>query len=416
MTRVQSVDDRRSRALARVGATPARAFQQLRALMRSWAPCAPLAMRWPLPTGIMVFAGTALVLLLRAPEKVLRAEFWADDATFYTRALADGLVLDPHGGSPLLGIRLVALLETWVDPSLAPLVGNVSALLVMAAVATFATRPCLPWSRTTGVIVAFGIALVPANFEVLGNLAHVIWPLALWTALLALTAPATTRTGRLTEMAALAFTGLTSTPAVLMLPLFARGPRYRLVTLAAVACVVAIMLVLQRSTRTTDMALLPEAILERAILVPIVGDSVVSALKPQEILLVGIPVVLLVAAVAVRSPLRMWWAWLALVMPVLGILGTNETTAAIVGDPTVAPRYFWLAGVAHVVLIANGHRAAIGLALLLILGMSLEFRLPDASTGTWQTQSACIGRPTPCEIPVAPGEPWAVKWQPRPSP
>lgn len=58
-------------------------------------------------------------------------------------------------------------------------------------------------------------------------------------------------------------------------------------------------------------------------------------------------------------------------------------------------------------------RAGIALGLLLIVGVLLDFRILAPPTLGWATDSACIGGPDPCVVPVFPGGDWDIRWPGR---
>ena len=366
--------------------------------------------------------GVALVILgLRLPEAVVRAEFWAEDGLFYSDALVRGLasITDPYAGYFIIGIRGVAFLETLGPPMYAPLIGNLLSLGVMASVAAFATSRRMPWNRTTGTMIAAGIVILPIGFELVGTLVHVVWPLMLWMAFVAVSREPSTRAGRTMETVGLVAAGLTGIGGVLVSPLFLRGPRRRLVAVVGVVVVQLLAVVATFGERPGSLGaewpLVPFIWLLRAVQTPLLGDSLTGALP----LVANIIIAGLVAAVAGVLLLRTARHVAALIfllsfaIPVAGIVMGGEATTAL-ANPAWAPRYFWSAGVGLVVLLAlnRRHLAAVPLITLFLFGAALEFDIHPASEMGWRGQSACIGGPEPCEIPVAPGDRWNVKWQP----
>jgi len=153
----------------------------------------------------------------------------------------------------------------------------------------------------------------------------------------------------------------------------------------------------------------------RAMVTPLVGDSIARALPPQLILILGIVIAVLAIALMLRTPRRVAGLVLLLVfvVPLAGIAVGGEATGDLF-RPWIAPRYFWPAGVGLMILIAMNWRSLVALPLLalFVVGATLEWRIPPQPSVGWAQRSVCIGRDAPCEIPVLPGDKWNVHWQP----
>jgi hypothetical protein len=362
-----------------------------------------------------------LILVMRLPEAVLRAEFWAEDGIFYLHALNAGItsLLEPYAGYLIVGIRAGSLAESIAPPSQAPLVGNVIALVTMAMVAAFATSTRLPWSRAVGWLIAVLIALVPIGFEVIGTLVHIVWPLTIWLALTAISAPPRTRAGRVAEMVGISVSGLTGAGALLAWPLFLRGPRYRLAAVIVVCAIQIGVLAFASASRPAgdvDVGLVPYAWLLRGVVTPLLGATVAGALPAGAVLLVGAVALIAIAASLAGAPLaiRVLVIWLFAFLPMAGIIAGGEPTRALAENTAWAPRYFWSASVAFAVLMATSIRRPliVPLIALMAVGIVAEFRIQPAVELGWSSRSACIGSPRPCDIPVAPGEKWTIRWRP----
>lgn len=369
----------------------------------------------------LLFGTAVLLLVLRMPEAVFRAEFWAEDGLFYGRALAEGVSTlgDTYAGYFILGIRAVALLETLAPPVLAPAMGNSVALIIMAAVAAFASSPRMPWDRITGVIIAIGMVLVPIGFELVGTLIHIVWPVMLWMGLVAISAEPKTPLGRAIETVGLVVAGLTGIGVVFLLPLFLRGPRRRLFAVIVTAVIQLATAALTFADRPgsvgADWPLVPFVWLQRAVVTPLLGDTISAVLPVATIVLVATLVVAIAVVLLLRSPgpVAALIVLLTVAVPLAGIAAGGEPTADLT-NTAWAPRYFWPAAAGLVILLAVNRRQWIALPViaLFVLGATLEFDIRAAPEMGWADRSACIGGVKPCEIPVAPGDKWNVRWQP----
>jgi hypothetical protein len=369
--------------------------------------------RFALPSAAVFFI-VLTVLVLRLPEALVRAEFYADDGYMYGRALAVGssTVVEPYAGFLVVGQRAVVLLETLLPPHLAPLLGSFVALTILAGVAAMAASPRMPWDRRRGLAIAVGIALLPASYPVVGNLAHIIWPVMLW---MTFTAVSSETTRRRLETTALATAGLTGPGAIILWPLFLRGPRRRLLTVSAVGAVqlVAIALSQRTSLMSLDATAVPYVAVMRLIVTPLLGPHISAELLP--VAMIGIGAVLMsgVGLLLLHNPHRRWLAYVALAFPFAGVLFAGVPTGWY-ANADLFPRYFWIPSAMLVILIATSRLSwpSAVLALAFALGVMSEARI-EAWEGTqWSVRSSCIGGPVPCEVPVAPMDDWNVHWAP----
>lgn len=393
--------------------TPPTITNNLQARQRAWEPWIP---------GL-AFAAALVILILRLPEAVIRAEFWAEDGLFFSEALADGpaTIVEPYAGYFIVLVKFVAYIGSLAPPSHSPLVGNAFALVLMAATAAYATSSRMPWPRSAGLVITCGIVTVPIGFEVIGTLVHVLWPLTIAMALTALSREPASERGRRIESVGLAIAGLTGLGSVLTLPLFFRGPRRRLWIVAPLAALQAASAVLLLGDRPgsvgAELSAVPYLVLLRAVVTPLIGASIAVAIPAEIIVALGLGIAALsvILVLGLDTRIRMLLAILLLIIPLAGILLSGEDTAGLM-SPWIAPRYFWPASGGFVFLIALSlaKRSPLSLALLtlFVIGSALEFRIEPASTTGWATRSACIGGPEPCVVPVEPGEKWDVRWEP----
>jgi len=129
-------------------------------------------------------------MIVRRPDSILNAQFWADDNEYFSDQLTVGFwaaFTRLHGGFSYLTHRLIAVLGSLVPIARAPLLYNSGAIAIASlAVATFA----LPGFRhlvrngRLRVAVCLATACMPANQELLATVANVGWFLAIWLSLL----------------------------------------------------------------------------------------------------------------------------------------------------------------------------------------------------------------------------------------
>lgn len=381
-------------------------------------------------TGVLALVG-ALLLVIRMPEAVFRAEFWAEDGLFYSEALANGAstLVEPYAGYFILSIRAVALVGSLLPPQLAPAFGNAFSIAFMASAAAFATSVRMPWPRSVGVLIAGGIILSPIGFELVGTLVHIVWPATVLLGFIAISREPESPFGRTVETIGLLIASATGIGSVLMLPLFAVGPRRRLLAVGGVAMVQIVTTALMLDERPgaigAEWPLVPYVWILRSVVTPLVGSSLASTLPGGVVVGMGIIVVSFVTLLLLdrlprvattRATTLAMIVLLAVVIPIAGIAFGGEPTSDLT-NPYWAPRYFWLAGVGLVLLIALHvlaplRAAAIPLLILFVVGATLQFRIEAAPSMGWAQLSECIGGAVACEVPVAPGEKWNVHWQP----
>ena len=141
-------------------------------IARLWAPIAGerfLAMP-PMARGAATVAAFFVLLVARRPETILRAEFvFEDGKEWYVGAwhlpLSDA-ILTPYAGYLNFIPRVVGYLERQGPVSLAPLVGNAIALLIVALIAAYVSSDRLSMlipSRRVRVIVALYLVLLPTT-------------------------------------------------------------------------------------------------------------------------------------------------------------------------------------------------------------------------------------------------------------
>ncbi len=386
-----------------------------------------LPVSWPVVAslvGVAVF----VILFLRLPEALLRAEFWSDDGAVYTQILASGArgIIEPYhnAGYLILAQSFVVYLETLLPPPLAPVLGNIAANVAVGAVAAYLVLGRFPWSRRTSVFMALVIPLVPSSFELIGTLSHVQWTIGLWMALVAIAAEPTTRLGRWIESGALLVAGLTGPLSIIFLPLFLWGPRRRLVITTITALVQLVVTIIGPRVPSVglELDLMPYILVLRVLVTPVLGPTTAWVMPAFLVVIVGAAVALTVALLLRHLDRRiaLWLVGLAILVPVAAFARTHYETEPFL-HPYFAPRYFWMTGIAFVWLALLAMRASRPLPLaflgLLVLGMVDDFRQPVRPPMGWETHSVCIGGPEPCVVAVpSVSDPskWAVRWVPNP--
>lgn len=349
--------------------------------------------------AILAWAAAFLVLVVRRPPTLLRAEFWADDGTHYSEALAGGLqtILITYGGSLLIVQRAIVQVAALLPPYWAPVFANTVALALTAAVAVFmATR--LPYPASTRFAIAAAFLLLPGSTQIMGTLSHLQWVIAAW--LLAMTVATVSRRWS----PALALAGLTGPQGILLLPLFvAAAIRDRSRVWLAIALGIGagiqfvVVLTAGRLPATpVDWSLVPQILVERTTYLGLpAGLGVLAAVA---------------FALRERPMFGFAIAYAVLVVPLAGILRTEMPTEAFLEGH--GPRYFWLAtGLLLVVCLLEFRRLSAKLALT-ALGVVVVagFLLQPVPFTNWAENSACIGGSQPCRVPVEPAPVYDVIW------
>jgi hypothetical protein len=110
----------------------------------------------------------------------------------------------------------------------------------------------------------------------------------------------------------------------------------------------------------------------------------------------------------------------AVVVAVAGVVRSADPASSLLAG-WGGGRYFMF-GIAAIVAIVIAsiavggpwqRRAGIVLAALLCIGVIWDFRILAPPTLGWAANSACIGGPEPCVVPVFPGGDWDIKWPGR---
>ncbi|HMT09240.1 MAG TPA: hypothetical protein PKA82_14645 [Pyrinomonadaceae bacterium] len=158
---------------------------------------------------IGVIITSTLLLFGRKPEIFLNPQFWAEDGrNWYADAYnADPLVsiFTTEAGYFQTSSRIIASISQLFPLAQAPLVFNLSAVLIQAGVAAFIVSDrCrgLIESRYARYALAFLYLVLPNAWEVYGNLTNAQWHLALLVCLIVVTAEPISKAGRIFDFLA----------------------------------------------------------------------------------------------------------------------------------------------------------------------------------------------------------------------
>jgi hypothetical protein len=377
---------------------------------------------WAVGVGV----AASLLLFLRRPETLTRAEFFADDAHFYQDARDWGLqtLWTTYAGYLSSVQRVIALAETLVPPVWAPFLGNLTALVITAIVAAFLVSDRMSRfipGRRWRLVLAVVFVMLPAAAEVSGAPRDIGWVLAVYLLALLVATPPATAVHDLTDKIGILVAGLTGPAAILLWPLFAlrawrdRVWRWHLawLTIAAATQLVLLAISDRVSPSPTDWSLVPEVMLRRDLVFPLTG---MHGPGPSPL------VVVIVVAALVAALWRLPRAWVAVglgiaaIVPLAAIRSTETPTFALLNplDPFSAGRYFYLTGIVMagliVVALARRNWLAVPAAALLCLGVVVDARLPAMPPAGWAEHAACIGGPAPCTVAVQPESRWDVHW------
>ncbi len=376
-----------------------------------------------------------LVVVARRPEAVLAAEFtWEEASAFYVPTFflhSFAQLAEPWGGTLQVVPRIGYLLLRAVPVYWAPLVENLLALATLLAVAAFIASDrlvrVLP-DRRARIALAALVLVLPAQRDVMGALMNAQWYAGLWLAMLPMAAQPATARGRWAERVVIACVALTGPIAMLLAPVYAwrfvsQRDRHRAWLAGIVLVGGAIQLAMILGTGRGDLTdqrpieLAVAIFWLHAAVVPVIGERLSAALGSS-----GVPAPILAVGAVVLAASLVVTAWRSLPRafgPILyGAIMIAASGLAVHGGANVWPpgayeRYFFVAGVlvaAIVVMgVLRGHRLAVGLAVLLGVGIVIDFRLDAAPRQGWTTTHACIGADEPCVVPIWPRE-YDVLW------
>ena len=383
----------------------------------------------------LIWLVSFVVLVLRRPQAVLAPGFaYEDGREFWVRAVAEGYrsLMAPYAGNLHLAARIVARLERAAPIDLAPLVGTVLSLAIVAAIAAYIASDALAGTipdRRVRLVLAAAFVLLPNTESSLGSPTFLQFYLGVFL-VATLVADRVGPVG----LVGMAIAGLTGPFSVLLTPLYAARAWFRrdgdsLRRLVVVAGAAAMQLATFLTSTRQDLG--PPPLLDPGGIAQVLGAHLLTvtigagymaqafALAPP--LELGATAVLVVVALIVvaarrltrRELLVLGYASAAVIGAAL-LFGTDDQKQFI--NPLSAPRYFLLPGAMLVVLAvvaaSRGSRVALVLGFILAVGMAGDYVLAPRTGYDWATANDCFGGPVRCIIPVYPGGPWDIVWQP----
>ena len=384
---------------------------------------------------VALWIGAFVVLVLRRPQAILHPAFAYEDGTqFFMTAWYEGFrsLANGYGGVLYVGTRLIALAEQFIPIGFAPLFGQVISLAIVAAIAAYIASRALE-NVVPDRHVRLALALV---FLLLSNTEMTLGRptfLQFYFGVFMVAAAVAARAGVFT-LGALALMAATGPVGILMTPLFAarawiKRDRDSLMRLAAIGIPAVvqtgILLLAGRQDYVPPPTLAPAdvaLILGGHLIVELIGGVyTVQALTLNPPMWAAAPitvalVVLILAAARSlkrRELLVLGYASAAVIGAAL-VLGTDDRELWLI--PYSAARYFIVPGAMLGALIvlaaARRNRAGMVLALVLAAGLVGDFRLQEPEGHHWRAESACIGGPSPCTVPVYPGGIWDIQYEP----
>ena len=174
----------------------------------------------------VVVAAGACVLFLRGVHRLGNAAFFAEDGqVFLSQAHNRGVaaLVVPYAGYLHVIPRVIAAVLEPFPVTAAPVLYCVAALLVHVAMLTPALSARLEWivpGRMLRAVLFELLCLMPPMWEVLGNIANLIFVGGITLVLLTLSDDPVSRGGRVGEVVAVAALGLSGPLIVLFVPWF----------------------------------------------------------------------------------------------------------------------------------------------------------------------------------------------------
>jgi hypothetical protein len=174
--------------------------------------------------GIWPCLLVAVIIFVRDPTPLLRAEFWAEDGPeFFATALTHGIqsLWTPVYGYHFLASRIIAYTATWLPVVWSPYVYAWSCLATSAVTTAYFSRDGFSWlipSRWMRILTCTVLAVGPGTTEVFSSLCNLPAPLTLLGILMLLEKPFAV-SGRKTAALILLF--LSAGQLFLMTPLIA---------------------------------------------------------------------------------------------------------------------------------------------------------------------------------------------------
>lgn len=358
-----------------------------------------------------LYALIFVLLVMRRPDAVFHAQFWAEDgAVFFHGALFDGFgsLFTPYGGYLQVVPRAIALAALVIPFAFQPLVYDLFALGISAAVFTAFASPAYRYVvRSDAARAAIGVAAALAPFvgEILGDITNIQWYLALGALLLMLYRPQNSSIlGSVLRGIAAAACAFSAPLTIIWIPLAMRilaVPRNRerttslIVAVGAIFEVVSSAITLPSTHQPFSIHVLATALLAtyafRVVIPTLLGEPTAISLTAVPYLAVVFTAIVTVgSAIAFRTRLQRYraasvWLWIVASLGI-SLVGRNFVTtfgsvrhfAQFGGE-----RYFFIGSVLLVFLCGSALAARLRRAYLLVPAAIVVFSL--ASFRNFQT-------------------------------
>lgn len=352
--------------------------------------------------------------MLRRPEAAFRPQFWAEGGPiFYAPTFfhdPGSLLLSPYAGYLHLVPRLIAHIERLVEPSIAPVVGSLISYAVVALIAAFIAGSrlavALP-SRWIRLSLACMLLVSPSVYEILAVEVNLQVYLAVYLAVLAIAAPPARGIHQWKDAAGAVAAGLSGPFSLLLAPVFwlRRGWLVIPVTVCGAIQLAVILVSPQRPIEIPDAGVVVDVVLLRTT-AAYLGPTLGSWAHPT----IGLLLILATAFIAIRAPYRRAWMTVGYGAMVIAGAGIASDGGALAQHARDGERFFLLASLAVALLVACGvtakHRATAvasqALAVALLAGVVVDFRVPAFPDSNWREASTCIGAAAPCVVPMQP--------------
>ena len=161
-----------------------------------------------------------LIVFLRMPDRLLNAQFYAEDGFFFEQALSHGLntLITPYGGYLLTVQRLITLLGTQVKPLYVPLLFNGLTLVVLFTVLfrLLSIRVKLTYKP----LLALALVAYPHPEDLFLTMENTMWVLSLVLLIMLFSDDPKTIWESLGDYVFIVLSGLTGVFSFLFVPLF----------------------------------------------------------------------------------------------------------------------------------------------------------------------------------------------------
>lgn len=385
-----------------------------------------------------------LVLFLRRPETLLRAEFYTEDGQVFYLGTFFGSPLQqlsrPYNGFLHVGTRLVADLSRLVPTETAPLVTSGIALVVVVLCAAYLVSPrmsaVVPDGRVR-LVLGLLLLLLPGSQETLGSMTYIQFYGAIFLICLLISTRPRERVPRWLELGVAGIAGLTGPFSILYSPIFVlrwsrtheRWDAEKALVIVATGVIQSLTLLLAADRvpgTASDPGGLVAVALVRGVDVPLLGEFWSAGLSrigvdPWVVAVFTVSVLVGLAIVA-KSFLSRQMLGLATYVWLVIIVGTLAVhpfpVIRLLDDPYYESRYFLVPGAMVAAIVFAGvlrARGRLGIAALLlcgvlVVGVAGDFRLIPRPDHSWAVASRCIGGPSPCLVAVEPANVWTIRW------